>query len=154
MFQGKENRHTFLGLAWVIHDLLMKDEGFWFFILYHPGLDVSSHSYLTITNRFLSLLFHVDVVEQIRAWVITILHLFSVSHQLFLNQTINSYPITWWCSVLDFLIYFLLGYSSYIVIGVDFSVSYNLLQSFSMSTGNLWSHMTVFTFMWWYPFLV
>ena len=106
MFQGKENHHTFLGLAWVIHDLLMKYEGYWFFILYHPGLDVSSHSYLTITNRFLSLLFHVDVVEQISWWVIIILHLFNVSHQLFLNQTINSYPITWWCSVFGSLICF------------------------------------------------
>ena len=65
-------------VALVIHDLLMKYEGFWFFILYHPWLDVSSHSHLIITNRFLSLLFHVDVMEQRRLWVIIILHLFSV----------------------------------------------------------------------------
>ena len=108
----KRNHHTFLGLAWAIHDLLMKYEEFWLFILYHPWLDVSSHSHLIITNRFLSLLFHVDVVWQIRPWVIIVLHLFNVSHQLFSNQSINCYPTTWWCSVFDFLIYFLLGYSS------------------------------------------
>ena len=38
-----------------------------------------------------------DVVEQTRVWVIIILH------QLFLNQPINSYPITWWCSVFYFI---------------------------------------------------
>ena len=85
----------------------MKD--FDFFIMYHPWLDVHSHSQLTITNRFLSLLFHVDVVEQIRLWVIIILH------QLFLNQTIDSYPITWWSSVFYSLIYFLLSYSSLVI---------------------------------------
>ena len=82
MFQGKGNHYTFLGLAWVIHDLLVKYEGFWFFILYLPWLDESSHSHWIITNRLLSLLFHVDVVEQLRWWVIIILHLFNVSHQL------------------------------------------------------------------------
>ena len=101
----RKSQHTFLGLAWAMHDLLMKYEGFWFFIPYHPRLDVSSHHFhLIITNRLLSLLFHVDVVEQRRWWVIIILHLFNLSHQLFLNQTINSYPITWWCSVFDSLI--------------------------------------------------
>ena len=84
----------------------------WRILIFHPlpslAPCISSHSHLIITNRLLYLLFHVDVVEQIRSWVIIILHLFNVSHQLFLNQTINSYPITWWCSVFDFLIYYLL----------------------------------------------
>ena len=120
----RKSQHTFLGLAWAMHDLLMKYEGFWFFILYHPWLDVSSHhSHLIITNRLLSLLFHVDVMEQLRWWVIIILHLVNFSHQLFLNQTINSYLFTWMSSVFDSLIYFLLIKLYFLVIGVDFWVS-------------------------------
>ena len=42
---------------------------------------------ISVGNLF-SFFFHVDVVEQIRWSVIIILH------QLFLNQSINSYPIT------------------------------------------------------------
>ena len=38
-----------------------------------------------------------DVVEEIRMCVIIILH------QLFLNQTINSYPITCWSSLFYFI---------------------------------------------------
>ena len=53
--------------------------------MYHHWLDVSSHSLLIITNEFLSLLFHVDVVEQIRVWVIIVLHLFHATHQLLFN---------------------------------------------------------------------
>ena len=52
---------------------------------------------ISVGNLFSSFFFHVDVVEQISLWVIIILH------QLFLNQTINSYPITCWSSVFYFI---------------------------------------------------
>ena len=60
---------------------------------------------ISFGNLFCSFFFHVDVVEQIRSWVKIILH------QLFLNQTWNSYPITWWFFVFDSLIYILLSYT-------------------------------------------
>ena len=48
---------------------------------------------ISVGNLFSSFFFHVDVAEQFRVWVIIILH------QLFLNQTTHSYPVTWWSYV-------------------------------------------------------
>ena len=61
---------------------------------------------ISVGNLFSSFFFHVVFVEQIRMWAIIILH------ELFLNQTVNSYTITWWSSVFDSLIYFFLSYRS------------------------------------------
>ena len=52
---------------------------------------------ISVGNLFSSFFFRVDFMEQISWWVIIILH------QLFLNQTINSYPITCWSSVFYFI---------------------------------------------------
>ena len=54
---------------------------------------------ISVGNLISSFFFHVDIVEQIRSWVIIILH------QLFFNQTINSYPKTFWSPVFFFLFY-------------------------------------------------
>ena len=123
VLRKRKSQHTFLGLAWAMHDVLMKYEGFWFFILYHPWLDVSSHSHLIITNRLLSLLFHVDVVEQLRWWVIIILHLFSVSHQIIVFKP-NYKFLSNYLVVFCFFFFFLFLIKLYfLVIIVDFSVS-------------------------------
>ena len=52
---------------------------------------------ISVGNLISSFFFHVDVLEQIRLWVIIILH------QLFLNQTLNFYPISCWSSVFYFI---------------------------------------------------
>ena len=80
------------------------------YYLIMPNCLLTSHSFsltvllkgkeiivISVGNLFSSCFFHLDVVEQIRLWVTIILH------QLFLNQTLKSYPITCWSSVFYFI---------------------------------------------------
>ena len=105
---------------------------------------------ISVGNLFSSFFFHVDVVEQISWWVIVILH------KLFLNQTVNSYPITSWSSVFYFIQRCIksISFEPYYLImpnclltSLSFSLTL-LLKGKKLSWFLLVTYFLLFSFMW------
>ena len=105
---------------------------------------------ISVGNLFSPFFFHVDVVEQIRLWVIIILH------QLFLNQSLNSYPITCWSSVFYFIqkcirsisfeLYYLIM-PNCLLIALSFSLTL-LLKGKKIIVISVVTYFPLFSFMW------